>query len=439
VDQLKVVLAVLKKHHFWILACIVVAIALTVWATATADVAGRFDARRGQIRGKFDALETIQSDPNHPNEKVIAACADANETTKGNVLRIWETLFQEQKQRNQLPATLSDEFKIYFEEMGPIPSKYREEYQIFIRDYVGKLFYEELNCIRPKNWKFGQERPEKPTLIGVVKWEESNEYEITHRFVWTSPPTTDEIRDAQEELWVYQTLVRIIKNINSGASLPDNAPIKRIEFMQIGEKVQGAGKNPEGIGVNIEKIMADLEVNKAGRYVDQSGLPLVRAGAPPYYEHPFAEFKMMPIRLRLLIEQDKIPSLLVQCANSSMPIEIRRLRLRPGLGSAIQTSASGETVLRQPAQSAASTINENDPTAYRYVPIEVEGIICIYNPPNRDQLGTGAAAEGSPDSLPAPVPPTNATPPAAESPTATTPPAAEPVVPGRAPGTVTGE
>ena len=57
----------------------------------------------------------------------------------------------------------------------------------------------------------------------------------------------------------------------------------------------------------------------AGRYVDDKGKPLTDPNQQPY-----EEFRMMPIDLKVVIEQKDIPRLLAECANSAMRIDVRR-------------------------------------------------------------------------------------------------------------------
>ena len=60
-----------------------------------------------------------------------------------------------------------------------------------------------------------------------------------------------------------------------------------------------------------------------GRYLDEANQPIYDgSGASPY-----AEFKKMPVMLRLVIDQRRISDLLVCCANSPMPIDVRHLRV----------------------------------------------------------------------------------------------------------------
>ncbi len=62
--------------------------------------------------------------------------------------------------------------------------------------------------------------------------------------------------------------------------------------------------------------------------MDDKGQPLP-ASEPeyPYVKHPYAEFKMMPIRMSLVMDERRLPKLLVECGNSNMPIEVRRVRI----------------------------------------------------------------------------------------------------------------
>ena len=59
----------------------------------------------------------------------------------------------------------------------------------------------------------------------------------------------------------------------------------------------------------------------AERYVDAKGMTLDPATAP-------AEFKRMPVYLHITMDQREVARLLVECANSPLPIEVRQLRIR---------------------------------------------------------------------------------------------------------------
>jgi hypothetical protein len=153
------------------------------------------------------------------------------------------------------------------------------------------------------------------------------------------------------------------------------------------------------------------------RYVDAKGQPLA-AGAP----HPYPEFKMMPVRLKLVMSQMAVPKVLAQCANSNMPVEVRQVRIRPddsgqglpgGPGGATGTPGSGAPGVPGGPPSggpegqprAAGEGAKEDLTHSLYVPVEILGIIYIYNPPDVAKLRPGVQAGAAGDAAAPPAGP----------------------------------
>ena len=93
---------------------------------------------------------------------------------------------------------------------------------------------------------------------------------------------------------------------------------------------------------------------------------------------PYQEFNMMPVRMRLVIDQRKLAKLLVECANSSMPIEVRKVSMLPRGETRTQPAGKGGAA----AAAAASPSNE--------MAVDLEGRIYIFKPP---QVKADAAAE----------------------------------------------
>ncbi|HUT88101.1 MAG TPA: hypothetical protein VMY37_01270, partial [Thermoguttaceae bacterium] len=160
------------------------------------------------------------------------------------------------------------------------------------------------------------------------------------------------------------------------------------------------------------------------RYVDQNGMPLAATASPP-----FAEFKMMPVRMLLVVDQRRVANLLINCANSPMPVVVWQVGLNPGKGGTLNlgTTGSGMDSAYGGAfgggmpmgggmmpgmgggdmygeESGASAYNMGGgPTAQNRdqqttydMPIEIQGIIYVFNPPDREKLGTGSAGEEAP-------------------------------------------
>ncbi len=532
-DKVKEILAQLKKHYFWVLIGVVLVVPVVVWFLATADLRSRFAARQEAIKKRFDELQSIVSNSQHPNDKTIAyvrgllGSSDLPETLKGKVFIAWELLYREQKEKNQLPGTLGEGFKSEFESLGPnkkeLPAEFLELYQSFIDRHLPTL-RDMVRWRHPKDesaagnagagGKTTTAKPPSPfgrptgeaggnvetvEMVGVVDWDPASWERILAHFNWSVRPTTQQVVLAQEDLWVYEALLRVIARTNEGVTDQHQAAVKRIVNLNIGRDAAAAflaaatGGSGGTEAAGSPSIVATPGGELAGpvatpggtmatptgtaggaadatsleasllnyRYVDDKGVPLAADAEPPY-----AEFKMMPIQMELVVDQRKIARLLVECANSSMPIQVLSVRMRPGEGkplnlgaaagdtSAAPGVAGGEGAVALPGHgggggmfggfgagsrfgeegggTASTTTDPTDPTVYWDIPIELKGIIYIYNPPDKTKLGTGSAGreqEPSGDKSEAPAPPApggTSTPP---EPPPAVPPAQPPAVP----------
>jgi hypothetical protein len=292
--------------------------------------------------------------------------------------------------------------------------------------------------------------------------------EIDALLDWPQTPTSQQVRYAQENLWVCRALLSIVARVNELATGHHDANIKEIQVLSIGQQAAtefqtgmapnrifrpvlaaavgpggypapgsspvpvtggGAAYPPAASGVLGGPLAASPDgtpIDPArlldqGRYVDAQGKPLdagAAAGAAPS-----VEFKRMPVYLRLVIDQREVTRLLAECANSPLPVEVRQLRLNPpknfspggGGGSPVYPGRpggaypaypgrmppgyGGGAAAARPAAVPQSVVSDtveltpkvDDPDATLYdIPIELHGIIYIFNPPDRAKLGLDA-------------------------------------------------
>jgi hypothetical protein len=180
---------------------------------------------------------------------------------------------------------------------------------------------------------------------------------------------------------------------------PDKAGANTMARPDVHAGGGGEGQNRPSGQQQTESLFKD-------RYVDEKGQPLAFEAEYPHAKHPIGEFKMMPIRLSLVMDQRCLPMLLVECANSSMPIEVRRLRVLkdpitafdPGTSTPGVTGGPGRDtgMPRRPTanprtEAGAARPRTSDATQDSAgqvdVPVEVYAVIYIYNPPDRAKLG----------------------------------------------------
>ncbi len=224
----------------------------------------------------------------------------------------------------------------------------------------------------PPTAPMGPIDPSMVELIGIVDWSLANRTDLEARYFFdpNQPPTDKKVRLTQEDLWVFEDMCVVIAGTNKyvakeqGVELDTgNAAIKRIESLDVaqwavdaaqkdrpivwlppqsglGESNANPGMNMSGPGAMsygdagaagaVPLSAADMETKADellldGRYLKDDGQPLPATeltGTPPY-----TEFKQIFIRMKLMVDQRRIPELLTACANAPLPIEVRRLRV----------------------------------------------------------------------------------------------------------------
>jgi hypothetical protein len=241
------------------------------------------------------------------------------------------------------------------------------------------------------------EMQEEEVDNSIVLWSPQNQQEILNlHFDLTArntEPTTLEVLYAQEDLWVLQAIVNIIKRTNAGADANYNAAIKEIESIQMGRSAlgrmgrvseiagapastgpgagmgtmappsmgEGGGTSmgpvapggamqppgPGGPGASTEAVAA---IDPAmGRYVDIEYNPLPPEKLRGALDKKDAELaiyavaKRMPVRMRFRMDQRRLNDLLAECGNSSLPVEVRQVRMNvpAGLASSSSQAATG--------------------------------------------------------------------------------------------------
>ena len=577
-EKVRVALEVLKKYHFWILLASIVLITFGTWFMATGDRASQYDSQKKLIDGQFTTVTAISSTRDHPSDSYIkgivlrvdgdvanateevrriADIKTATESLMGNVSAAAERLFDDQRKTFKLPPVypnnpaeqtrFEDDFwkvwnhKIADIEKPPAEATNKEQFELDktfrlqYRDQIKEIFPDLFKRIDLRTAAEGAANApggergamrgagaaDDPTKqgAGVLDWPGATE--LTKRFEnWNDIPTTIQIMLAQEDLWVYESLLNVIRNTNNCAKDKDKnyeppashkeAPIKEIQALEIGNDAaqswagcenavfvfsgdsggsaaatsgapggpgptgpmapMGGGRGQASYIGNAATSGGSASSLLAGRYVDNSGKPL----ADPTQD-PNQEFRMMPVNLRVVMEQRAIPRLLIECANSNMRIDVREVRIleekppafdvngsstggeapagaaaipqmggapgggRRGMGGRGMMGRVSSQGLGNAAQNGEFNYSEEsaDPNAPP-VPVEIQGIIYIYNPP-APQSANGTAAAPTTGAVPvAPAAPgaTAPSPVAPTAPAATTPPPAASTVPPAAPGPV---
>lgn len=451
-DQLRVIMRAVWQQRFWVLVVIGPIIAAVCWMMASGKLQAAFTANKSTIDGHFNSMSSISSEPVHGNDGVNAQERAEAVKISDSVRDLWKRLYDSQREQVlSWPATLGEDFLEYIDKRkfgDPIPSRLRSLYL----NYIKNQFDELVKIVDAKklegtgtgpegfapemggNLELGQTVPgmEKDYL---VDWIDQGELRQKLDFGGTSP-SARKIWVTQEDLWVYETLLNVIKNTNDarGATrAAENAAIRVIVNLDVGQEAAdamnekgniimpagAAGGDPLTGEVSPEFGGGDSLMMEPGgdaasadaallsrRYVDQAGAPIVDAAAGTG-----VEYRRLPIRMSLIMDQRWIPRVLVECANAPLPIEVQRLRINPeqsgiGFEGALTAASSGlEGAGFRGSYSPSSTFGTSGmPTEVSkdFVTVEVQGLVYIYNEPSDAELSipgvepTAPPAEGEP-------------------------------------------
>ncbi len=271
----------------------------------------------------------------------------------------------------------------------------------------------------------------------VVEWRKGDQerwYQMVTNFktisrLPTNRPTLPMALYIQQDLWLLESLFRVIKEVNGDADAKDNADIKKIDHIYFGKDALGMSGSINSPNARLLKLAVDqgkkrdlppasnvapstataakfaVQANSRdflhGRYVNGKFEPLasatVRAAIGVDQLSNNAELivaKRIPFRIAVEMDERKIPKFLAACANSPFRFEVRQVRINrhiPGQTvSADGKEVGGETSQNDGTESAsagrrgaASQVQKDVATRINYdVKVEFYGIVKIYNPVN---------------------------------------------------------
>ncbi len=441
----------LRKYHFWILLILVIVVSGVGWYLTGNTVAREFKQNEGRINDAFRKMKDRAAEQLHPNDEYLKGGDEENAKRRVSVWDAWKIKYEKQGPLFAWPdpgpeVPLEEAFLDIVADLRPFETKVpyppdpakeellryrlREDYPLYIKDEVPKL----AEIIGSNGWGVQNDKqpggagefPGSPpngdegraaaekTNLSAIRWSPEDQQQIlADHFDWSlrpdPVPTTLEILYAQEDLWVYRALMKIIRETNGGTGSKGNMAIPQIEFVRIGKsakwnaapitdpggKSEGAGKQRPGKDKGADEAPALHNGGSRGgassaptddpadfRYVDMANQPLTgeklrgTTGGAGAEQATLAVAKRMPVHMKLVIDQREINKLLIECGNSPLMVEVQQLRFNPGGG----VEAVGGT--GKPGSDGIAISDQPD-----YRTIELYGIISMYNPVNADALG----------------------------------------------------
>ncbi len=97
-DKVKIVMALLKKYHFWVMLAVVVLISTTGWFLAKRQLWAEYETNRQQIKSKFDDLNRINAEE-QKNDQWIKGIGEETDKLKVKVSQAWRKAYLHQKNK----------------------------------------------------------------------------------------------------------------------------------------------------------------------------------------------------------------------------------------------------------------------------------------------------------------------------------------------------
>ncbi|HEY5312775.1 MAG TPA: hypothetical protein VIK18_09655 [Pirellulales bacterium] len=429
--DLKRYLAALKKHHFWVLSGLILIVGLSTWSSASRDLQARFDENRNKIKTTFTLLAGLG--PGAPNDKFTEGLHKEQTTLRSQVFDAWQDVSLRQKGDKKAkiegitiwPPEVDDINRLGPHE--PIPEDLRQNYMSSALPAEWKRLFEAVKIRHPKgnmdvNVDDLNARRQTIEYEGIVVWDQEQREALVKRYQVQEIPSNLRVRVTQEDMWVFQSMINLIVQLNEGANDSLAATVKRIDKLELAQwaiadaqKDPGAdlklkkadGENESAIigpagGLGVEEAIVALPGAQdhtedkwllEGRYLDQNNQPISAEEA--LKNPPFAEFKQMFVNMQFVMDQRKIPELLAECANSPLRIEPRQVLMKfSDVDHQSKPNEGGEAAENGPRL-------EHGP--YDCV-LQIRGIVYIYNEPQEPKLGTGSAPQPARRELGIPVP-----------------------------------
>ena len=270
-DTSRPLVAMLVKHHFWLLALVVPVLLLPLVFLARGKLTSQIEAVREQIKGHLTALQTVRRIPQHPNTSWANDIDTSTMRVKRETFAEWRKFWDSQRSLRVWPESLGPDFVKAVESLKPdgklsprLLERYQNNARMLVRTLPASLGVEEaMRDINEAGQAPARQQPLRPEMMrpgmgpgmgpaGVVPevspyaatWNPENQQKIYESFNWDKKPSTAKVLLAQEELWVYGLLCDAVAQINKPATGPHNAAISSIDELYVG--YPAAEDNPGG-------------------------------------------------------------------------------------------------------------------------------------------------------------------------------------------------
>jgi hypothetical protein len=358
-EQIKEILRQLIKHRFWIAIGFACLFAVIAYFMGSGPVQAKAKTEIDAINNAEKGVKAYAT-PNKPTDAYRPIVEEKTGIMGNDVNKAWKELYVRQAPLLTWPERVKNRIGKWGREYPKDQAS--STVQIAIVDYI-EAYPEYVDMVYktfdPFDYETGKgivASPGKEALLRPVQFSvEGVKY-----------PSLGKIWAAQERLWVQRTLLEVIRQVNRQAKDWDTAIVREITGLEVGnsesqdqrslakgEQLTKAGDilSPEqeaaaaasatdsgggggvgGAGTPMAPGMSGgrgmMEMMMGGRMGGARGVAQSEEGI--YYITPAddkGQYKILPVLIRVLVDQDHVQDLLVELENSPMSIQVKDFEL----------------------------------------------------------------------------------------------------------------
>lgn len=332
-DQLKVFLKQCVKYRFWIACVVSLLLPIIGYFAGSGTIVGETTKREGEINGAKKDIVKYKT-PGIVNNQYQPLASTKKEALIQDVDATWRKLHASQESLLKWPPEVQDRFRKWGRKYPTDVD--RNQVQSTIIDYTVSYpeFVEKIYTIfKPFNFDDGS---------GIVVAPDSKALLAPAVFSQDSPPDLTKIWAEQERLWVVTALLDVVAKVNDsvGAKDWDSAIVKQINSLEVGSPTD---QDQRSIAKGETLVPADVLADPAAPpAAAPAATPTGPTGAAPnlsgagggatshevfYLKTDSQQYKILPIKMTVLVDQTKLENYLVGLENSPMAIEVNEVEI----------------------------------------------------------------------------------------------------------------
>jgi hypothetical protein len=341
-DQVKEFLRQCIKYRFWISLSVAALFSIIAYFLGSGPVKAKAAAETTAItNAEKDVKQYTQ--PNIPNGQYRPIVDEKTQVLTTDVNKAWKTLYGRQAPLLQWPKEVHDRF-----------TKWGRTWPEGVADSAVEVAKDEYIVEYPKQVTqvYKSFKPfEYDTGKGIVSAPPEQALLRPATFDPAKLPDLGKIWSAQERLWIQGTVLDVIAKVNRNAKDWDTAIVKQINSLEVGNssaqdqrsiakgetlaeapKIKAPGEPEEedaGAAASPMSGMMSMMQGRKGEMGGMMGGGVAATNAESVYyvtagegASENAQYKILPILLSVMVDQDHVQDLLVELENSPMSIQV---------------------------------------------------------------------------------------------------------------------